>query len=44
VSANNRIKTMMESGIIKLILFAITLITFILKWDDIKKLIHKLTE
>lgn len=44
VSANNRIKTMMESGIIKLILFAITLITFILKWDDIKQLIHKLTE
>lgn len=44
VSANNRIKTMMESGIIKLILFAITLITFILKWDDIKELIHKLTE
>lgn len=44
VSANNRIKTMMESGIIKLILFIFAVITFILKWDDIKKLIHKLTE
>ena len=44
VSANNRIKIMMESGIIKLIGFLIMLITFILKWDDIKVLIHKWTE
>jgi hypothetical protein len=44
VSANNRIKTMMESGIIKFILFAITVVTFILKWNEIKQLIHKLTE
>ena len=44
VSANNRIKTIMESGIIKLILFILAVITFILKWEEIKKLIHKLTE
>ena len=36
VSANNRIKTMMESGIIKLILFIMTVLTFILK-DEIKE-------
>lgn len=44
VSANIKIKEIMESGIIKLILFVITLITFILKKDEIIKLIHKLTE
>ena len=35
VSANNRIKTMMESGIIKLILFIMAVLSFILK-DEIK--------
>ena len=44
VSANNKIKSIIESGIIKLILFVIAIITFILKWDDVKKLIHKITE
>ena len=36
VSANNRIKTMMESGIIKLILFIMAVLSFILK-DEIKE-------
>lgn len=36
VSANNRIKTMMESGIIKLILFVMAVLSFILK-DEIKE-------
>jgi len=35
VSANNRIKTMMESGIIKLILLIMAILSFILK-DEIK--------
>ena len=35
VSANNKIKTMMESGIIKLILFIMAVLSFILK-DEIK--------
>jgi hypothetical protein len=38
VSANNRIKIIMESGIIKLILFIIAILSFILK-DEIKDLI-----
>jgi hypothetical protein len=38
VSANNRIKTIMESGIIKLILFIMAILSFIMK-DEINELI-----
>jgi hypothetical protein len=44
ISANNKIKTIIESGIAKLILFIIAVITFILKWPDIKNFIHQLTK
>lgn len=41
-SANLKIKNIMESGIIKLILFLITVITFIIKWEEITKFIKKI--
>jgi hypothetical protein len=44
VSANNRIKTIMESGYMKLIGFFIVIFSLILKWEDIIKLFKKLTE
>lgn len=44
VSAPKYIKIAMESGIAKLILFIIAVIGLLLKWEEIKTLIHKLTE
>jgi hypothetical protein len=44
VSANNRIKIIIESGIIKLIVFIITVIGLLIKWEEIKAFIHALTE
>lgn len=44
VTFPSKLKMIMDSGIVKLILFMIALITFILKYEEIKKLIHKLTE
>lgn len=44
VSAPKYIKIAMESGIAKLILFIIAFIGLLLKWEEIKTLIHKLTE
>lgn len=41
VSANNRIKTIMESGIAKLILFTIAVLSFVMK-DELKEIIKKL--
>ena len=38
------LKIIMESGVIKLVIFLIAILTFILKWKEIKELIHKLTE
>ncbi len=39
-----QLKIAMESGIVKLILFLFAVVTFILKYKEIKELIHKLTE
>ncbi|WP_343591331.1 hypothetical protein [Flavobacterium sp.] len=40
----NKLKIFTDSGIYKLILFLIAVITFILKWDEIKNFIHRITE
>ena len=44
VSAPKYIKIAMESGIAKLILFVIAVIGILLKWEEIKTLIHTLTK
>lgn len=44
VSFPKHLKIAMDSGIVKLIFFLIAVITIILKYKEIKELIHKITE